>query len=139
MPVLGRESRTAAFRDLADNPGDETVPGVAVVRLDGGLFFATAEAVSERLRELVDADPDVRLLVLDLEGADFIDSQGSAALGELADELEGGGIDLQLARVKPHVQELLRTDGILERLGENRVHATINGAIEAGAGDTLVV
>ena len=81
----------------------------------------------------------MRRLVLDLEGADFIDSQGSAVLGELADELQGGGIDLQLARVKPHVQELLRTDGILERLGENRVHATINGAIEAGAGDTLVV
>jgi SulP family sulfate permease len=134
MPELGRESPTKAFRDLVENPDDETIPGVAVIRLDGGLFFATAEAVSDRIRGLVGHDPDLRLVVLDLEGADFIDSQGSAVLGEIWDELAAGNVDLQLARLKPHVRELLTADGVLERLGSDRVHATINGAIDAGLG-----
>ena len=55
MPLLGRERGTQVFRDLAENPDDETFPGIVVLRLDGGLFFATAEALEDRIRELADA------------------------------------------------------------------------------------
>jgi MFS superfamily sulfate permease-like transporter len=55
-----------------ENPDDETVPAVAVPKLDGSLFFATAEAVAERVRGLAESDPDLRLVVLDLDGADFV-------------------------------------------------------------------
>ena len=57
MPLLGREAGTQVFRDLDENPDDETFPGIAVLRLDGGLFFATAEALEDRVRELADGDP----------------------------------------------------------------------------------
>ena len=53
MPLLGREPGTQVFRDVTENPDDETFPGIVVVRLDGGLFFATADALEERIRELV--------------------------------------------------------------------------------------
>ena len=53
MPLLGREPGTHVFRDAGEHPGDETFPGFAMVRLDGGLFFATAEALDERIRALV--------------------------------------------------------------------------------------
>ena len=79
MPLLGREAGTQVFRDLDENPDDETFPGIAVLRLDGGLFFATAEALEDRVRELADDEP-LRALVLDLEGVNFIDSQGAAKL-----------------------------------------------------------
>src|SRR2546423_3598011 len=45
MPLLGREPGTQVFRDVAENPDDETVPRYAVGRLDRGLFFATAPAL----------------------------------------------------------------------------------------------
>ena len=54
MPLLGREAGTQVFRDLDENPDDETFPGIAVLRLDGGLFFATAEALEDRVRELTE-------------------------------------------------------------------------------------
>ncbi len=50
MPLLGREAGTQVFRDLDEHPGDETFPGIAVLRVDGGLFFATAEALEDRVR-----------------------------------------------------------------------------------------
>ena len=54
MPLLGREPGTQVFRDLVENPDDETFPGIAVLRLDGGLFFATAEALEDRVRALAE-------------------------------------------------------------------------------------
>ena len=47
----GRELDTQVFRDLSENPDDQTYDGVAVLRLDGGLFFATADALENRIRE----------------------------------------------------------------------------------------
>ena len=109
MPLLGREPGTHVFRDLLENPDDETFPGYAVVRLDGGLFFATAEALEERIRELVhDADPPLRAVVLDMESVDFVDSQGAATLAEILDFTESAGIGLRLARVKPAVRDRAR-------------------------------
>ena len=54
MPLLGREPDTQVFRDIGENPEDETFEGIVVLRLDGGLFFATAEALENRIRDLVD-------------------------------------------------------------------------------------
>src|SRR3954465_13421168 len=54
MPLLGREPGTHVFRDIVENPDDETFPGIVVLRLDGGLFFATSEALEDRVRELAE-------------------------------------------------------------------------------------
>ena len=83
IPLLGREAGTQVFRNLDDYPDDETFPGIAVLRLDGGLFFATAEALDDRIRGLTEHDPPPHALVLDLEGVNFIDSQGAAKLTEI--------------------------------------------------------
>jgi high affinity sulfate transporter 1 len=132
MPVLGREPGTQVFRDIQENPSDETFPGVAVVRLDGGLFFATAEALEERVRGLVlDGDESVRSVVLDLEGVDFVDSQGAAKLAEILEFVESSEVELRLARVKPAVAAVLEKDGILALLGPDRLHGNVHRAVEA--------
>ena len=82
MPLLGRAAGTLVFRDLAEHPETSRSRRVAVLRFDGGLFFATAEALEDRVRELADGPPPTAL-VLDLEGVNFIDSQGSAKLTDL--------------------------------------------------------
>jgi SulP family sulfate permease len=129
MPLLGREAGTHVFRDLEENPGDETFPGIAVLRIDGGVFFATAEALEERVRGL--AEDGSRALVLDLEGVNFVDSQGSAKITEIHQLTEADGVTLRLARVKPQVMAVLRADGVVERIGADHIHATIPRAVEA--------
>jgi SulP family sulfate permease len=131
MPLLGREPGTQVFRDVDLNPADETFPGIAVVRLDGGLFFATAEAFDERIRELISADPPLTALVVDLEGVAFVDSQGAAKLTEIIDLTEADGITLRLARIKPQVRRVLEAQGALERIGRDHVHGNVHRAVEA--------
>src|SRR6476620_8611617 len=99
MPLLGREPDTQVFRDIQENPDDQTYPGITVLRIDGGLFFATAEALENRIRGLVGSD--ARTLVLDLEGVNFVDSQGSEKLTEIHGFLETDDVDFRIARVKP--------------------------------------
>jgi sulfate permease, SulP family len=131
MPLLGRESGTQVFRDLVEHPEDETFPGIAVLRLDGGLFFATADALEERVRELTDGGEPLRAIVLDLEGVNFIDSQGAAKLAELHVLTEASGLALHLARVKPPVLAVLRADGVAEHIGADHIHGNVHRAVTA--------
>ena len=93
--------------------GDED--GVVTLRLDGGLFFATSQALEDRVRELL-ADGAVGAVVLDLESVNYIDSQGAAQLAAILDLVEAAGATLRLDRVKPRVREVLRADGFAERV-----------------------
>jgi anti-anti-sigma factor len=90
----------------------------------GGLFFATAEALEDRVRELAEDDSHRHALVLDLEGVNFIDSWGAAKMTELHDLAEADGVTLRLARVKPQVLAVLEADGIVERIGAATSTAT---------------
>jgi sulfate permease, SulP family len=131
MPLLGREPDTQVFRDLEENPDDETFPGIAVLRLDGGLFFATSEALEDRIRSLQDVGASPRTLVLDLEGVDFVDSQGAAKLADIHELARADGITLRLARLKPNVLAVLRSDGIVDLVGADHIHGNVNRAVEA--------
>jgi SulP family sulfate permease len=131
MPLLGRQAGTQVFRDLDEHPADETFPGIAVLRLDGGLFFATAEALEDRIRSLAEDDHRRHALVLDLEGVNFIDSQGAAKLTELHQLTEADAVTLRLARVKPQVRAVLQADGVIDRIGAERIHGNVHAAVEA--------
>ena len=134
MP-LGRQAGTQVFRNLEENPADETFPGIAVLRIDGGLFFATAEALEERVRELA-RDGHHRALVLDLEGVNFIDSQGTAKVTEIYELTQSDGVTLRLARAKPQVLAVLELDGIIDRIGADHIHGNVHRAVEAQLADT---
>jgi SulP family sulfate permease len=130
IPVLGREPGTHVFRDLVENPADETFPGVAVIRLDGGLFFATAEALEDRVRDLIEQN-NLDALVIDLEGVNFVDSQGAAKLRELHELALADGVAFRLARVKPNVMRVLESDGIVDEIGADHIHGNVQRAVRA--------
>jgi sulfate permease, SulP family len=131
MPLLGREPGTQVFRELDEHPADEQFPGVVVLRLDGGLFFATSDALEDRVREVALSTPGITGIVLDCEGIDFIDSQGSAKLAEILELTKQAGLTLRLARIKPAVLELLRRDGFLDRIGQDKIHGNVYRAVAA--------
>jgi sulfate permease, SulP family len=130
MPILGREPGTQVFRDVVENPDDEQIPGVVVVRLDGGLFFATADALEDRIRTLIQSDKPM-CVVLDCEGINLLDSQGSAAIDDLLALCSQADVTLRLARVKPDVRATLEREGTIERLGTEHLHGNVHRAVEA--------
>jgi high affinity sulfate transporter 1 len=131
MPVLAREPGTQVFRELDEHPGDEQFAGVTVLRLDGGLFFATADALEDRVREVALSAPGSAAIVLDCGGMDFIDSQGSAKMSEILNLTRQAGVTLRLARLKPPVREVLERDGVLGRIGDDKIHGNVDHAVKA--------
>lgn len=130
MPVLGRKPGSQVFRSIEEYPDGETYPGVLVMRFDAGLHFGSSEALEDRLRELwEDADPRLHLAVIDFEGVNFIDSQGSRTLSELLELAKAYGAEVRLARVKPAVLTLLERDGVLEELGEDKLFSDVFEAV----------
>ena len=133
MPLLGREAGTQVFRDLDEHPDDEVFDGIAVVRLDGGLFFATAESFENRVRGLADGGR-LKAVVVDLEGVNFVDSQGAAKLHEIHELLEADGIELRLTRLKPNVRRVLEADGFVQTLGPDHIHGNVHHAVQTQMG-----
>lgn len=131
MPVLGHEAGTQVFRELTDHPGDEQYPEVVAIRLDGGLFFATADALDDRIRQVANSSPGLTGIVLDCEGINFIDSQGAATMNEILRLSDDAGLTLRLARLKPPVRAVLERDGFIARLGADRIHGNVFRAVKA--------
>jgi sulfate permease, SulP family len=132
MPLLGRQAGTQVFRESDENPGDETFPGLAVVRIDGGLFFATADVLEDRVREVAQSnESELRAIVLDLEGVDFVDSQGAAKLTEISNLASDHGVSLRLARLKTSVRTVLEADGVIDRIGIEHIHGNVYEAVQA--------
>lgn len=135
LPVLGRESGTQVFRDLSDHPEDLQEDGVVVVRVDGGMFFATSEAVEARVGSLLDGPVPVRCVVLTFEGVNFIDSQGVETLRDIDRQVGEAGATLRLAHLKATVRDVLARSGLLTALGQDHVHGNVHRAVAAQLAD----
>ena len=131
MPTLARESGTQVFREQDEHPKDEQTPGVVAVRLDGGLFFATSDALEDRIRAVIHGTPNLTGVILDCGAISFVDSQGSAALHDIADLVAESGLTLRLARLKPAVEATLSRDGVVERIGTGNIHGSVHRAVQA--------
>ncbi len=130
MPVLGHQPGTQVFRSLDEFPDGRTYPGLLVMRFDAGLHFGSTDALEDRLRSLADeADPVLHTGVLDFEGINFIDSQGSATIAEILELAKARGVEVRLTRVKPQVLALLRRDGVITTLGEDKVYGNVFEAV----------
>ena len=126
MPVLGRRPGTETFRSIDEYPDCESYAGLLVIRFDAGLFFASADALEDRLRTLAQDSPgDISSVVVSFEGVDFIDSQGSEKIAKIHQLARTYDIDFRLARVKPAVLELLQRDGVTDLLGSDHIHASV--------------
>jgi high affinity sulfate transporter 1 len=135
IATLGRVPGSAdQYGDVARHPENALTPGVAILRVDSGLFFANAEHVRAMVREAA-AQPGTHAVVLDMEAVPSVDVSAVRMLAELREDLEVRGSRLVLARDLGQVRELMRRE-----LGEQSVAdvypsvAAAAAALEADAG-----
>lgn len=136
VAFLGRVPGTRLTSDLARHPENEALPGVIAFRPEASLLYINSdtvlESVLERLRLLGPAE--TRLVVCDLSASPFIDLAGSRMLHELHAELERHGIVLRIVGAHGAVRDLLRADGIGEKVGGLGRGVTLLGLLEDETG-----
>ena len=140
MHVIGRKPGAEDLRPLsADHPDDETFGGLLIVRPEGRLFFANAQLVGDRIRALV-AEQKPRVLVLDLSRVFDIEYSALQMMIEGDRRYAEEGIEVWLAALNPNVRQYVRSSGLADRLGEERLFMNARAAVRhylegnAGAG-----
>ena len=121
MTSLDATSPPAESRPEAGPPADRTI-----VRLDGALDAAAADALRERLIGLL--QPGIRLLVLDLSGVPSCDSAGLAVLIGAERQSRVLGAVMRLAAPSAPVAKLLRHTGLDRNL---TIYPDLRGALAA--------
>ncbi|MDO5739027.1 MAG: SulP family inorganic anion transporter [Ornithinimicrobium sp.] len=130
--VLGFVPGLAGMHDVDDHPTATTVPGLVVYRYDSPLFFANAEDFKNRaLRAVRDEEHPVEWFVLNAEANTQVDITAADALEDLRTTLAAEGVVLALARVKDDLRVELAPSGILDRIGEEHIFATLPTAVDA--------
>jgi sulfate permease, SulP family len=130
--VLGYVPGLAGMHDIEDYPNGRELPGLLIYRYDSPLFFANADDFQRRaLAALEEEDQPVRWFVLNIEAISEIDITGADALENLRKELANRNIVFGLARLKTELGQTLAAAGFLDRIGKDRVYATLPTAVEA--------
>jgi sulfate permease, SulP family len=126
---LGRLPGTGdQYADRDRHPEAELPAGVAVVRVEGGLFFANVDAVRDRLRAAA-SGPGVRGLVLDAESMPFVDVTAARMLYELTKSLDAAGVRFVIAEDVGQVRDVLGQAGDIAAFG--RFYPTVQAAVDA--------
>lgn len=98
----------------------KTSDTVAVYRFDGDLYFANTGYLEGKLLNNVSQKPNLKVLILDMESIDQVDSTGEEMLEKLADRLKFAGIEFYIARAKLRVYEVFQRSGLAKHIGEER-------------------
>lgn len=90
------------------SPGDEHI---ALLSLDGSLFFGAADRVLDDI-----ADSDAWVVVLRLSQVELMDATGAHRLTELMGLLEAQGKTVMIKGLKPEHEKMARRSGVLSAL-----------------------
>src|SRR5262245_41412314 len=118
VAFLGRVPGTQSYSDMARHPENEPVPGVIAFRPEVSVVYVNADAVLEAvLGRLQDSGPSIRLVVCDLSASPYIDLAATRMFHELHRELAARGIALRIVGARGRVRDLLRADGLSDKIG----------------------
>jgi SulP family sulfate permease len=104
-------------------PGDERI---ALLRLDGAMFFGAAE----RLSNAITTHPDVSVVIIRMSQLGMLDATGAHTLAEITEDLEARGVTVIIKGVQPEHMALLANMGIVDALRhENHLIDSLDEAI----------
>ncbi|WP_280952696.1 SulP family inorganic anion transporter [Rhizobium subbaraonis] len=127
--VIGRKRSDDVLRPLSpEHPDDETFEGLLILRPEGRLFFANAQQVSDRIRELV-AQHKPRVLMLDLSRVFDIGYSALLVMTEGERRFAEAGVTVWLAGLNPDVLRYIRSSGLAEHLGNDRMFANARAGL----------
>jgi SulP family sulfate permease len=110
--------------------GLETCPQLALIRLEGGLYFGAVDHAERQLELLRTEHPTQKHALLLCKGINYIDLAGGEVLVSEALTRRAAGGGLYLHGLRPSIRERLARGGQLAEIGEHHVFETKYQAIK---------
>jgi high affinity sulfate transporter 1 len=119
--VIGRKRDADVLRPVSpENPDDETFDGLLILRPEGRVFFANARQVGDQIQALV-AEHRPNVVALDMSRVPDIEYSALQMLVDGERRMTEDGIAVWLAAANPTVLEVIRSSGLADRLGRERL------------------
>src|SRR6516162_535810 len=107
-----------------------SIPGLEILRIDGPLFFANALRFRNEVRLLLSGSTPPNAILLNLHANFGIDLSSTDTLLGLVAEAEKTNTEILFAELQDPVQQMFRRSGLLSRVGENHLFATVDDAVQ---------
>jgi len=131
VAFLGRIPGTNRFSDLQRHPDNEPAPGCLVFRVEASLMYFNAEYVRRAVcQRLAAAAEPIRLVVCDLSASPYVDAAGARMLSALHGDLASLGAQFRLAEAHAAVRDILRAEGLNDRVGPINRRSSVDDVIE---------
>jgi len=131
VAFLGRIPGTKRFSDLERNPDNEEVPGILIFRVESSLLYFNTDYVIKTAMDKVRSESNLSCVICDLSTSPRVDLAGARMLTALHEQLTSKGIALRLAEARASVRDILRKEGIDQRVCEINRHITVNEIVES--------
>ena len=132
VALLGRIPGTNSYSDLARHPENEPLGSVIACRPEASLLYVNAGYVLETvMASVLKNRSKIRAVVCDLSASPYLDLAGARILHALHDELAAQGIALQIVGARGRVRDLLRADGLADKVGGLERAVSLDDAISA--------
>ena len=112
-------------------PDVRTIPGLAVYRFAGSLYYANANKFLEDMTALASSADPPKWVCLDLNAMPDIDYTGSQTIKQVVDELHEHHVRLVAADPMPAVAELITRYQLHSLMGDGSVFDTVEEAVDA--------
>jgi high affinity sulfate transporter 1 len=134
VAFLGRIPGTNSYSDLARHPENEPLANVIAFRPEAALLYVNAGAVlGAVMASLPKGRATIHTVVCDLSASPYLDLAGARMLNAIYDELAARGISFQIVGARGRVRDLLRADGLGEKVGGLERTVSLDDAISAAS------
>jgi MFS superfamily sulfate permease-like transporter len=130
VSVIGRKKGTDVLRALSsDHPDDETFDGLLIVRPEGRLFFVNATYVGEQINAFIEQYRP-QIVAIDMSRIQDIEFSALQMLIEAEARSPERGFVLWVVGLNPDALKVVRSSGLADRLGRDRLLFNAREAIK---------
>ncbi|MBF0119348.1 MAG: SulP family inorganic anion transporter [Desulfobacterales bacterium] len=104
---------------------------IDLIRFEGTLFFANATYLEDKINERIMAKKTLKHIIIAAHGINDIDASGEEALSLVIDRIRSAGIDISFSGINETVMTVLKRTHLYEKIGQNHIFPTMEGAILA--------
>lgn len=118
VAFLGRIPGARRYSDVSRHANNEPTPGLLAFRVEAVILYFNVEHILDSvIARLNSTHDEIRLVICDLSTSPNIDMAGAHMFLSLQAELKKRGITLRLVEARSSVRDMLRIEGVEDKVG----------------------
>jgi len=131
VAVLGKVPNTYLYRNIMRFKDLEIYKDILIIRFDAQLHFANTTFFKDTLFcEATKKGNDLKIIIIDGESLNNLDSSGVYALQEVLNHFKTKGIELYFSGLKGPVRDTIFKSGIISEIGKQHCFMSIQEAVD---------